>query len=222
MATSPNSPAPSLEGERRLLNANLRLTGREQPVETGEALAPSTRRAARRAPTSPQSGVPAPDLVDRLPRRAAALPATVWWLGVHGGAGESTLAALASGSRPADHAWPIPTANVTAHHVVLVARTNYSGLRAAQRAATEWAANTLPQSISLAGLVLIADAPGRRPKPLRDLEMVIAGGVPRVWHLPWVNAWRFGPASSTDPLPKEFDQLFADLSLTTSSTHAQN
>lgn len=205
-----------------MVNTNLRLTGREQPAETGEVFPASMRRAARLAPTSPQPGVPVPDMVDRLPRRAAALPATVWWLGVHGGAGESTLATLASGSRPADHAWPIPTANVTAHHVVLVTRANYSGLMAAQRAATEWAANTLPHSISLAGLVLIADAPGRRPKPLRDLEQVIAGGVPRVWHLPWVSAWRFGPASSTDPLPKEFGQLFADLSLTTSSTHAQN
>ena len=205
-----------------MVDANLRLTGREQPVETDAAFEPSTRRAARRAPTSPQPGVPVPDMVDRLPRRAAARPATVWWLGVHGGAGESTLAALASGSRPADHAWPIPTANVTTHHVVLVARTNYAGLIAAQRAATEWAANTLPQSISLAGLVLIADAPGRRPKPLRDLEQVIAGGVPHVWHLPYVSAWRFGPASSTDPLPKQFHQLFTDLSLTTSSTHVQN
>ncbi|MBG6240204.1 hypothetical protein IWX78_003199 [Mycetocola sp. CAN_C7] len=204
-------------------NANRGLTGMEQPVETAEVLASSTRRAARLAPTSPQPGVPIPDMVDRLPRRAAAWPATVWWLGVHGGAGESTLAGLASGSRPADHAWPIPTANATAHHVVLVARTNYSGLIAAQRAATEWAANTLPHSISLAGLVLIADTPGRRPKPLRDLEQVIAGGVPQVWHLPWVNAWRFAPASPLDPLPNEFRQLFADLSLTTtSSTHAQN
>lgn len=204
-----------------MVDVNLRLTGRKRPVEI-EVLAPSPRRAARLAPTSPQVGVPVPDTVDRLPRQAAARPASVWWLGVHGGAGESTLAILASGTSPAGHAWPLPTANVTAHHVVLVARTNYSGLTAAQHAATEWAANTLPQSISLDGLVLIADAPGRRPKPLRDLEQVVAGGVPRVWHLPWVSAWRFGAASPTDPLPKEFRQLFADLSLTTLSTHAQN
>lgn len=78
-----------------MVNANLRFIGREQPVETDAALAPSTRRAARRAPSSPQPGVPVPDMVDRLPRRAAALPTTVWWLGVHGGAGESTLATLA-------------------------------------------------------------------------------------------------------------------------------
>ncbi|AWB88138.1 DUF6668 family protein [Mycetocola zhujimingii] len=161
-------------------------------------------------------------MADRLPRRAAAWPASVWWLGVHGGAGESTLATLASGTRPADHAWPLPSANITAHHVVLVARTNYAGLTAAQRAATEWAAKTLPQGVSLAGLVLISDAPGRLPKPLREFEQVIAGGVPRVWRLPWVEGWRLAPPSPDDRLPKEFRQLFSDLSLTPSSTSAQN
>jgi hypothetical protein len=205
-----------------MTNANPWLTGPEQPVAQDDSPPPATRRATRLGATAPQSGVPVPDMADRLPRRAAAWPATIWWLGVHGGAGESTLAALASGTRPADHAWPLPSANITTHHVVLVARTNYSGLIAAQRAATEWAAKTLPQGVMLAGLVLISDAPGRLPKPLRELEQVIAGGVPRVWHLPWVDAWRLAPPSPTDPLPKEFRQLFADLSLASPSASAQN
>ncbi|MEC5152623.1 DUF6668 family protein [Cryobacterium sp. GrIS_2_6] len=196
-----------------MTNENPWLIGPEQPPEPGVAAEPQPRRDARFGATAPQLGVPEPDTADRLPRREAVWPATVWWLGVHGGAGESTLTTLAVGTRPADHAWPMPVTPGTTHRVVLVARTNYSGLTAAQRAATEWAANTLGNSVQLAGLVLVADAPGRRPKALRDLEQLIAGGVPRVWHLPWVDAWRLGPATADDQLPKEFRELFADLSL---------
>ena len=204
-----------------MTNVNPWLTGPEETIEVQQPATPSTRRSLHGA-TAPQPGVPVPDIADRLPRRAAPWPATMWWLGVHGGAGESTLATLAAGSRPAGHAWPLPSANVTANHVVLVARTNYSGLAAAQRAATEWAANTLPPGVALAGLVLISDAPGRLPKPLRDFQHVVAGGVPRVWHLPWVEAWRLAPPTPSDPLPKELRQLFTDLSLTSSSSPAQN
>ena len=205
-----------------MTNANPWLIGPEQPAEPNAVAAPQTRREVRLGATAPQPGVPTPDTADRLPRREAAWPATVWWLGVHGGAGESTLAALAPGTRPADHAWPIPVRPGTTHRVVLVARANYSGLTAAQRAATEWASNTLGDSVQLLGLVLVADAPGRRPKVLRELEQVIAGGVPRVWQLPWVEAWRLGPAAVGDQLPKEFRELFAGLSLTAPSTPAHN
>jgi hypothetical protein len=177
------------------------------------AVGKSQRREVHSGVSAPQSGVPLPSRNDRLPRSEQAWPARVWWLGVHGGAGESTLAALAEGTRPAGHAWPIPVTPGTTHHVALVARTHYAGLTAAQHAATEWASHSVGDGVQLAGLVLIADAPGRLPKPLRDLENVIGGGVPHVWHLPWVDAWRFGPVSVSDSLPREFRDLFAALSL---------
>lgn len=204
-----------------MTNTNPWLTGPEQSAAPEVAAAPQTRHAVRLGATAPQPGVPVPDIADRLPRRNAAGPATVWWLGAHGGAGESTLAGLAAGTRPANHTWPIPTTPGTPHRVVLVARSNYAGLIAAQRAATEWAAGTLGDSVQLLGLVLIADAPGRRPKALRDLEQVIAGGVPRVWTLPWVEAWRVA-APGNASLPKEFRQLFADLSLTVPTSLTPN
>ena len=145
---------------------------------------------------APQPGmVPAP--------REAALPrvtlapgaaARVWWVGAHGGAGESTLARLLAGSRASGHAWPVtvPDTRETRPPVVLVARTHASGLRAAQAAATEWAAGLVP--VRLLGLVLIADAPGRTPRALRDLAQLVAGGVPTVWRLPWHEPWRLGRA----------------------------
>ncbi|MCS5735777.1 DUF6668 family protein [Herbiconiux daphne] len=206
-----------------MTNVNPWLVSPKEPAaEVPEAQLPKSRRDVRGGATAPQLGVPAPDTADRLPRREQAWPATAWWLGVHGGAGESTLATLASGTRPADHSWPIPITPGTTHRVVLVARSNFAGITAAQRAATEWASNALGEGVGLAGLVLIADAPGRLPKPLRELEHIVAGGVPRVWHLPWVDAWRVGPIDAAAQLPKEFRQLFTDLAITTLSTSAHH
>lgn len=200
-----------------MTNVNPWLTGPGSAPEPEPEVTPAaTRRQVRTGPTAPQAGVPTPGTADRLPRWSQAAPATVWWLGVHGGAGESTLATLAAGTRPAQHGWPIAQTPGLASRVVLVARTNWTGLTGAQRAATEWASGALGESVQLEGLVLIPDAPGRLPKPLRDLQHVIAGGVPRVWALPWVDAWRLGPVDLSVPLPKEFRALIADLQLSPS------
>ncbi len=163
--------------------------------------------------TAPQDGVPVPDQADRLPQRKTPHGATVWWLGVTGGAGESTLASLARGSRSADHAWPIPENRGSLCRVVLVARTNYAGLAAAQRAAIEWASGVLGDAVRVDGLVLIPDMPGRMPKELRHLAQVVSGGLPHTWSLPWVDAWRFGPLDPAADLPQEFHALLADLHL---------
>lgn len=167
--------------------------------------------------TAPQYGVPVPDRADRLPQHTTPHGATVWWLGVHGGSGESTLTALARGSRAADHAWPIPENRGSLSRVVLLARTNYSGLTAAQRAATEWASGALGDAIRVDGLVLIPDMPGRMPKELRHLAQVVSGGVPHTWTLPWVDAWRFGPLDPAAPLSKDFTTLLTDLHLNTTA-----
>jgi hypothetical protein len=125
----------------------------------------------------------------------------LWWLGVHGGAGETTLAQLLEGSWETGHAWPQTEANATERpNVILVARTNARGLRAAQLAAIEWASGSV--AVHLHGLVLIADAPGRLPKPLKDFALVVAGGVPRVWRLPWVEAWRLGEPVCAETAPR--------------------
>jgi len=179
-----------------------------------EIVEPATTPAPKLASvTAPQEGVPVPDQADRLPQRNTPHGATVWWLGVTGGAGESTLAALTRGSRSAGHAWPIPENRGSVCRVVLVARTNYTGLAAAQRAAIEWASGILGDAVRVDGLVLIPDMPGRMPKELRHLAQVVSGGVPHTWSLPWVDAWRFGPLDPSAELPKEFHALLADLHL---------
>lgn len=150
--------------------------------------------------TKPQLSVPQPDQADRLPRRnAAGREPRFWWLGVHGGAGETSLARLDKSTRAAEHHWPL-TANGST--VVLVARSNIPSLRAARLAATEWASGSLP-GVHVAGLVVMADAPGRLPKDIRDFARVVGGGVPGMWHFPWVDAWRYGHDVAAEDLPKE-------------------
>jgi hypothetical protein len=141
----------------------------------------------------------------------------MWWVGAHGGAGESTLEQLLEGSRANGHAWPHADERTTLPPVIVLARTNARGMRAAQLMAMEWAAGSVP--VQLHGLVLIADAPGRPPKPLRDFAQVVAGGFPRLWRLPWVEAWRLGEPVSPETTPKAISDLLAELR-TTVVSHA--
>lgn len=160
-------------------------------------------------PAAPQRGVPAPDQVDQLPVREQRATPAVWWLGAHGGAGESTLAALWPGvTAAAGHAWPRSVDGSTTQ-VVVVARANVSGLRAAQNALRQWGASLTPSNVL--GLVVMADAPGRMPRALRALLDVVSGGGPRTWTVPWVDAWRVADPT-TVPVPREVQRVFDELS----------
>ena len=169
-----------------------------------------------------QGGVVVPAPEDRLARRqlAAGEQAAVWWLGAHGGAGESTLEELFSGSRAAEHAWPVAALGEPPASVVLLARTHAHGLRAAQHATREWAAGEV--RVRLLGLLLVADAPGRLPHALRQLADLIAGGVPAVWSLPWVEAWRVGDPPGPANAPKVLGRLLEDLRAMTEATASVN
>lgn len=171
-----------------------------EPVEepdTEQAVAPVVPRAT--GPMAPQPHVPLPE--DGLPIRQAASSATLWVVGSHGGSGESTLAALDGQWQAAGHAWPELPAGEPAPCIV-AARTNVRGLLAARTALTQWAASGAGESVRLLGLVLVADAPGKLPAPIRDLSKVVAGGAPRVWEVPWVEAWRLGePVTERTPRP---------------------
>lgn len=195
------------------------LTTTEEPVAVeAPASSPSPKRGG---PAHPQRGVDELDAVDRLPRRTPRASATVWWLGAHGGAGETTLAELLPGSRAADHCWPAEADPVTARPVVLLCRGHARGLHAAQTALTDWASGAVP-GVHLLGLVIVADAPQRAPKPLRDLARVVSGGAPTVWHLPWIEALRYVPAAAT-ATPSAARGLLRDITrLTGSTTHSVN
>ena len=168
-------------------------------------------------PTHPQQGVPAPTL-PALPTRRLDVVADVYVVGVHGGAGESTVAVL----NPAwwvetGHGWPLVQTSASPR-VLLVARTSASGLRAAQAAATQWAAGATPP-IDLLGLVLVADAPGRLPRPLRELAQLVGGGVPRTWSLPWSEPWRLGEEVTPRGRRRPAAVLLRDVQLLLSETN---
>lgn len=93
--------------------------------------------------------------------------------------------------------------------VLLVCRSNTKGLEAARRALIEWT-SPQPPDIELLGLAVLADAPGKLPKPLRELATIVGGGAPRLWHLPWVEAWRTGD-TDTDHLPRETRKFITDI-----------
>ncbi|WP_374204991.1 DUF6668 family protein, partial [Actinotalea sp. C106] len=93
---------------------------------------------------------------------------------------------------------------------LLVARSHAHGLRAAQKAATHWAAGATPP-LQLLGLLVVADAPGRLPRPLRDLAAVVGGGVPHLWHLPWVEDWRLGEDPHLGTAPHQVRRVIGEI-----------
>ncbi|WP_394255420.1 DUF6668 family protein [Pseudoclavibacter helvolus] len=172
--------------------------------------APAAASAGTRGPATPQLGVPAPDRADQLATHVFGREAELFFVGAHGGAGESSLAALSSSWVAADHAWPHVTASNNRSRVVLVARSNMQGLLAAQRAATQWGSGLVP-FVDVLGLVIVADAPGKLPRPLRDFAAVVGGGVPRVWNVPWSEALRLGELPDPATAHKDVRALVTDL-----------
>ncbi len=125
---------------------------------------------------------------------ASLVQPSLWVRGVHGGSGESRIAALCTTWAAADHLWPtLPDAPV-----LLVARSHADGLLAAHRAIAEWAAGSVPQ-VRLVGLAVVADAPGRLPRPLLDLQRQVTAGVSRFWEIGWCEPWRFGATNDLAP-----------------------
>ncbi len=174
--------------------------------------APPIERPHPSGPARPQPGAVAPPeqalpTLPLGPLPAGSAPAW-WWLGCHGGAGVTTLARGVAGGADSARRWPAPEDPTGRVRVLLVARTHASGLRAAQEAARQWAAGAAPAGVDLLGLVLVADAPGRLPRPLRELRRLVAGGLPHVWDVPYVEALRVG---EPDPSPSTFARLARDL-----------
>ncbi|WP_231156674.1 DUF6668 family protein [Streptomyces sp. CNZ748] len=134
------------------------------------------------------------------PAHARATPRSFSWIGLHGGAGVSTLAAV-YGGHDGGRAWPAPSAP---RSVLLVARTHAAGLDAVLPAVDLFRRGEAPHGLDLDAVVLVADAPGRLPRPLaqrvRRIESVID-----VYRVPWVPDWRLGDLGGR--LPRETEPL---------------
>lgn len=165
--------------------------------------------------SAPLRGMVEPDAADRLGRRTVSGSAALWITGAHGGSGESRTADLIDGARVTGHCWPVLQEGRTPR-VLLVCRADMRGLTAAQSALTQWASGAAP-AVDLLGLAILADAPGKTPKPLRDFAAIVGGGAPRFWTLPWVEAWRHGD-STTLPPAREYQRFLTDLAALATTT----
>jgi hypothetical protein len=177
--------------------------------------APVSRQApgvavSRQAPgvAAPLLGVPEPDPTDRLPRRTVTVTSPLWVIGTHGGAGETRLTELIPNARTARHAWPVLEEEKIPPRVLLVCRSDIRGLTTAQNALIEWASNASPR-VELLGLAIMADAPGKLPKPLKEFASIVGSGAPRHWLLTWVEEWRYDASYSAR---REYERFLTDIS----------
>ncbi|WP_230396647.1 DUF6668 family protein [Streptomyces blattellae] len=117
------------------------------------------------------------------------------WVGTHGGAGVSTLAAV-FGGQDCGRDWPGPGGPPS---VLLVARTHAAGLASALHTVEVFRrGEAAPPGLDLDAVVLVADAPGRLPRPLAQQIKVIESVID-VYRVPWVQGWRLGDLTGTPP-----------------------
>jgi hypothetical protein len=133
------------------------------------------------------------------------------WLSAHGGSGATTMSA-ATGLGCEETLLPALDTLVSVP-VIVVARTHAHGLLCAQQLAARAASGGLGLATPhhLAGLVLVADAPGKLPKPLAELAHLVSGGYPRTWRVPYVEAWRLGEPPHAANAPKVLACIGQDL-----------
>ncbi|MFJ6419174.1 DUF6668 family protein [Paeniglutamicibacter sp. NPDC091659] len=152
---------------------------------------------------SPRALAPTPST--RLPCPVLGQPLT--WLGCHGGSGATSLERATNIGVALSQSWPNPLLGWPAE-VALVCRSNRAGLDAAGRMLHQWVANQIP-SVRVVALVVMADAPGRTPRPLARRIRELSGVVPQVHTVPWIPAWRENPFQGSPLLNKTTEAVLA-------------
>lgn len=148
------------------------------------------------APTSPPW--PQQEVTDLAP---------VMVMGLHGGAGASTVATLLGDSAvDVGQGWPLAggwTRPRPELNVVAVCRNHQRGIEAGIEFAKQWANDGLPAS-RLLGILIVDDGPKlleAQKKATRKLGQM----TPHGWHLPWVEEWRV-TSPDTERLPRRIRQ----------------
>jgi hypothetical protein len=82
--------------------------------------------------------------------------------------------------------------------VLLVGRTHSTGLDAVSHTLDTFRRGEAPPGLDLDAVVLVADAPGRLPRPLAQRVKVIDSLID-VYQVPWIPAWRIGDLTAAPP-----------------------
>ncbi|MVU77812.1 hypothetical protein GPX89_11220 [Nocardia sp. ET3-3] len=131
----------------------------------------------------------------------------VWLLGVHGGAGTTTLAHVLAPAADSYRRWP-GVFDRESPFVVLVARETIPGLTRAHDLLRQHHAGLAGPSEVL-GLITVAARPGRIPAEIRRYRDVVGSLAGQVWQLPWHEEWTLVEAeklpvwSPGDPVPQQ-------------------
>lgn len=163
----------------------------EPPVEHSELLGPAI--SVTRGPTQPVGLDPDGPARAGLGFASVRADPPVWIVGLHGGCGASTVTELLGQGAELRGVWPRPaTPGQAVPRVLLVARTHARGLDRADAAAGQWATNTT--GVLLVGLVVVNDAPSI-PKELSGRAQQLAGMLPAMWHVGWLEPLRLSSAT---------------------------
>ncbi|MGW4248308.1 hypothetical protein [Nocardia sp. NPDC004722] len=131
----------------------------------------------------------------------------VWLLGVHGGAGATTLAHVLAPAADSYRRWP-GVFDRESPFVVLVARETIAGLTRAHDLLRQHHAGLAGPSEVL-GLITVAARPGRIPAEIRRYRDVVGSLAGQVWQLPWHEEWTLVEPdqlpvwSPGDPIPQQ-------------------
>ncbi|MBO1768259.1 DUF6668 family protein [Allobranchiibius sp. GilTou38] len=161
-AAPPPEPVQEAMPVDELLGENLQATGPARPL-----------------------GIQAPAGAS-LPRLFAGPEARTHVVGLHGGAGVTTVGQLLSEAIAVDAGTKVPLGGTP--RVLLAARTHAAGLAAVQRAGQVWAGGQL-SDVELLGLVLVDDGPRMSKAQLAGCRQVMQI-LPRTWRIGWVEPWR--------------------------------
>lgn len=139
-------------------------------------------------PPAHRTRTPVPELRFALmpqPVIAHGLP-PLWWVGCHGGAGVTTLATMTRIGAEMGANWPMVPPDWRIQPVVLVARATAAGMHAAAGAVEQWRRRATT-NVRVLGLVVVDASPRRPPKIVTDRLQLLAGWVPHLWRVGWVE-----------------------------------
>ncbi|GAA1150498.1 hypothetical protein GCM10009672_23820 [Nesterenkonia lutea] len=159
-------------------------------------------------PQKPLASVSAPADTVPWPRIPVQDHRLITVAGLHGGAGTSTVTAmLGEQALDAGTGWPVASGWVRPLPrlgVVVVARTHWAGVAAAEDFTQQWLAGELNDS-RLLGLILVDDAPRLLEWQRRAVKRLVRKA-PLGAHIPWVESWRVQPPDFTKP-PKRLQKI---------------